>query len=279
MVHFIFLLLFFTNTCFSCEVKWNKLMQKTPFHSNEVRPQGLTKHHNSLILSNHYKDAKTGKESSDFLVLNQNSMALTKKLKFPPEYKHIGGLTSDEKSIYAVDFDRGYFLRLEDIGKEIIDVTPLFEVPIKGLSGLAIDNKIIAISNYILPHRYPYFADRYIRFFDLDSGSELKFSGNVLSSNYSQGLAFFRINDNLYLAESINNFDSVLSYWMTGYDYTPDTLRIYKLDNESLTIEHVVDTISPANMIEDLALNGQGHIITTDEQDYSFYEAKITNCL
>jgi len=266
-------------TTSGCEIDWEKLNQKTPFHKKNVRPQGLARLGDSVFLTNHYKDSDTDEETSDLFEIDSKSFSIKNKFKFPEGLRHIGGLASDGSNLFAIDFDRQDFLKLDvSSNKEILKIESLFKIPQRGLSGLAIYKGIIAISNYILPHKAPYLSDRYIRFFDL-SGNEIKFKGKILTSNYSQGLAFLKNEHGLYLIESINKFKSVLKYWITGLDYESDIIRIYKINIEDKAIKHLADYNSPANMIEDIAALDSGSILVTDEQNFSFYEGRLFNCL
>jgi hypothetical protein len=267
-------------TTLGCEIDWEKLSQKTPFHKKNVRPQGLARLGDSVFLTNHYKDSDTDKENSDLFEIELKSFSIINKFKFPEGFRHIGGLASDSSNLFAIDFDRQDFLKLDvSSNKEVLKIESLFKIPQRGLSGLALYNGIIAISHYILPHKSPYFSDRYIRFFDLKGGNEISFNGEILSSNYSQGLAFLKNEHGLYLLESINKFKSVLKYWITGLDNEPNIIRIYKINIENKAIKHLADYKSPANMIEDVAVLKNGNILVTDEQNFSFYEGRLFNCL
>ena len=129
---------------------------------------------------------------------------------------------------------------------------------------------LLAVSQYILPHRFPYLAGRYIHFYDLATGEQIKFKGDLQSSNYSQGLTFFTQDNNLFLVEPVNKFGNVLKYWITGLDNYQDLIRIYQINEQKREIEFINEFEIPGTMVEDLAFDGK-YFHTTDEQDFSFY--------
>lgn len=277
----ILLLLFLFEDSFACEFKWEQLPVKTPLFDQMSRPQGLTYFKNNLVLSNHFKDSKGHSEQpSKLYFFKVPDFKIEATLTFPENFHHVGGLAAQGDNLYGVDFDESGVFKIDvpsslKTGK--VKVERAFDIETRGLSGLSIHENLLAVSYYMHPLRKPFLKDRFIQFYDVTTGKKINFSGEIRGSNYSQGLAFFRKNEKLYLAETINDFENTLKYKITGYDYKPDVLRLYSIQFDSKEIKLISETSIPATMAEDLTFDGN-YLYTTDEQDFHFYRSSIINC-
>lgn len=272
-------LLWSSTLSFACTINWEKLPYKTPLKVENVRPQGLTFFNDYLVLTNHFKDTAIQKPS-EIIFIDKKHFQVQKKLSFPSGYFHVAGLATDHQFIYASDFDSKSLLRINveaSLSKNTLVFQKLFDLPTSGASGLSIHKNLLAVSFYIVPYRSPYFEERRVHFYELKTGKRVLFEGNVLGSNYSQGLAFFEINRKLFLAEAINLFSSVIKYWITGLDDSSDIIRIYSVDIARRKISHTKDLSFPGKMIEDLTFDKERYLYTTDEQDFHFYRGMIVD--
>ncbi len=266
-----------TSVAWACKINWEKLPHKVPGFADKARPQGLTVFNGNLVLSNHFKDARY-RRPSELIFLHQESFKVLKKLSFPEGFAHVGGLGSDQQFIYASDFGQRDILQI-DVASSFKNNTLVFKralsLEIAGASGLSVRNDLLAVSFYALPHRSPYFRDRFLQFYDLSTSKRVHFKGEIFSSNFSQGLAFVEVKDKVFLVESINSFSSVLRYWLTGLDSASDIIRTYAVNVSAKTIRHMRDDVLPSTMVEDLAFDGERTLYTTDEQDFHFYRGAV----
>lgn len=280
IIPILFLLISF-ETSFACDFKWEQLPVKTPLFDQISRPQGLAYLKDRLLLSSHFKDSKNFSEKpSELYSFKLPDLKLESTLTFPEKFHHVGGLATKDDNLYIVDFDKSGVFKVSvssSIKTGKVEPERVFNIETMGLSGLSIYENLLAVSYYLHPLRKPYLGDRFIQFYDIATGEEIKFSGEIKSSNYSQGLTFFSKNGKLYLAETINDFENTIKYKITGFDYKPDILRLYSVQLNSKEIKFISETSIPATMSEDLAFDGR-YLYTTDEQNFHFYRASIINC-
>lgn len=271
------LLLLLSDPTFACDIVWKKTASLVPFRQIKASPQGLTYFKDNIVLTNHYKHSGELKPS-DLMFLEKDTFKLKRKFSFPAGYFHVGGLATDGSYIYASDFDNRTLLKINverSFKENKVIATNVFNLEVYGASGLSVNQNILAVSDYIVPYRSPYLKDRFIKFYDLSTGLPVHFEGDLKSSNYSQGLTFFERDKKLYLAESINMFNSILKYRLTGLDDLPDAIRIYSVDVKTKKIKFLNELSIPAVMVEDLGFDGE-HFYTTDEQDFHFYKGTVS---